>query len=117
MGGLVVECVRARSYVRAWFGRLDEDYAAMPILGCVGRNVDGMIWDVGCGSPGAGTALFCLALMKTIAPIKITIIAIANITTTGRNEESPLRLSGVGSLLEGSGSLMLPWMLPCLLMG
>ena len=50
--------------------------------------------------------------MKIIAPTKMIIIAIANSTTTGKKEESPVRFSGVGSLREGIGSLILDWMLP-----
>jgi len=38
-------------------------------------------------------------------------MATAKATTTGRKDESPLRFSGAGSLLEGCGSVMRRWML------
>jgi hypothetical protein len=66
-------------------------------------GLTGMTCEVGCGSFGLGTALVCRVFIKMMAATMMTRIATANATTTGRNDESLLRFSGVGSLLDGAG--------------
>jgi hypothetical protein len=48
--------------------------------------------------------------MKMMAATRMTIIATAKAMTTGRKDESLSRASGVGSLLEGMGSVIVSWM-------
>ena len=69
-----------------------------------------MSCEVGCDSCGFGIAFVCLALMKMMAMIRMTKIDTAKAMTTGRKDESLLRASGVGSLLERIGSVMVTWM-------
>jgi hypothetical protein len=66
--------------------------------------------EVGCDSCGFGIAFVCLVLMKMMAMIRMTKIYTAKAMTTGRKDESLLRASGVGSLLDRIGSVMVIWM-------